>query len=228
MSKITQRGKGKRLIKTVQHRIKWNGALPRHLRQKDREAIEAALKLMNLEARLSALQEAAERILKSHNKPHTFPFPLPKEVINSNGETELKDVDLTSNDEHYQVSYAANILITIHNIRDWVKKGNAENAAYEAIKLGQHAALLTAEVIYESKNEAQGKASLDGRKEDAKTRKDNFKKITDKLGFNLGDELDRSQKKTARELFKKEYPEYKNSPTNQTLNEDLREIGFKF
>ena len=188
--------------------------------------MEAAFKLMNLDARLSVLQKTAERILKSHNKPHTFPTPLPKEVIN--GETgDFKDIDLTGDDEHYQVSYAADILLSIHNVRDWVKKGNAENAAHEAIKLGQYAALLTAEIIYESKNEAIGKASLVDRKEAAKKRQDNFKKITDELGFNLGGELDRGQKKKARDLFKEKYPEYKNSPTNETLNNDLLEIGFK-
>lgn len=194
--------------------------------------MEAAFRSMNLEARLSALQETAERILKSHNKPHTFPPPLPKEVIN--GETgDFKDIDLTGDDEHYQVSYAADILLRIHNVRDWVKKGNAENAAYEAIKLGQHAALLTAETIYESKNAAIGKGSLDYRQKAVKKRQVNFKKITDELGYSLGDELDRSQKKTARNLFKEKFPEYKHSTTNETLtdetlNSDLLEIGFKF
>lgn len=226
-SKTNKRGKDSTLIQTRQTRIKYSNDAPLNVRKLDRAAMEAAFKSSNLEARLSALQKAAEHILKSHDKPHTFPFPPPPEVINTDGKVELKDVDLT-NDENYQVSYAADILIDIHRVRNWVEKGNAENAAYEALKLGQHVTLLIAEDVYKAKNRARSKGSVKERAKNAKNRQREFKKVTDALGFISGNELDRSQKKKARDEFREKYPKYEKSPLTETLNDDLKEIGFKF
>ena len=213
MSKFVRRGKKPRLTRANVIKMTHHSDLPQEYQKKELDAIKAYIEVDCLESLLSTRQEGAEQILKSHNKPYEYPDYL---VLMGN-----------DSKEDFQVSYAADILFNIQQLRRWVEIGNAKEIALAAIRLGEHCALLLAENAYEAKKKAGSQKSERTRKGKKEERRGRLTKITTKLGFRKNDILSREQKKTARNALREKYPKYKDKPSNETLNDDLEEIGFK-
>lgn len=166
----------------------------------------------NLDAMLARYEKIVKKILTAEGLPATWPGILEY----------TKNFDLP-----IQASYAADILALIFEVRKKVEKGDAENAAYQATKLGFYIASSDAELIRASRATRNTKPAQGKKAEPSKARRLKMQKIAEDLcHWKEGTFLTEEQWKEVKTAFRKTFSVI-NRPTPSTILKDAHAIGLR-
>ena len=172
------------------------------------------VKNCNLDAMLSKYEKVIKAILKDAGLPDTFP-----EIIEHTNNYDLPN----------QVSYAADILSLIYDVRELVKRGDAENAAYLAVKMGFYIASSDAELIRASRStrDTTGQRAKKIEKTGVAKRQKRMKEIAiEKDGWDGKTHLTNDEYKVFKAIYRRQFPA-NNKPTYKEISRDAIAIKLR-
>lgn len=178
-----------------------------------REAfLDRDTEVTDLHSYLDKLEETAKATLETHGLPTSW-----KEVLQS-----ANKYDLPIN-----ASYAADILMSIHRVREYLTAGDALRAAAEGIKLGRYVAYCEAESVASERESGRTSNARDMKAAKPKARRTRMKEIAEEL-FDW--KPDKTLTSTQLRELKNKYIKELNlldRPTGAVFSADALKIGLR-
>ena len=169
--------------------------------------------VVDLETYLAKTEEAVKAILKAHNLPTTWQEIRPH----------TNDYDLDS----INASYAADILYSVHEVREFITIDDAHSAAAAGIKLGGYIACNDAEFAAGDRESGRTSKARNTNAAPAKVRRARMKAIAEEsFNWKPGAYLTKQQNREVKRKFIMELDPI-DRPTSAVLSADALKIGFR-